>query len=294
MEKMGSTNEPSVGEENDFRDQPRFKTETVGKTFPSVRLLWKPADKMVDGLMKLERDEVKTAVVLAGGAGLRMQPMTNNQPKVMVRVLDKPILHWVIDWLKHNGVRKVVLGVAHCKEAVMEYFKDGSHLGIEIKYSVHSVEGETGEGFRLAVERHVNDDVFLAMNGDEMTNFNLSEMIAFHHRFGQTATIAVANPRSPFGVVKLSRDGLISAFEEKPLLSSILVSMGIYIFDQSIKDYLPQKGRIEETAFPALVKKHLLRGYKPKGLWLTINTMKDLRTAEDILSKTMGAGKWPE
>lgn len=242
--------------------------------------------------MNVINGKVKTAVVLAGGAGLRLRPLTRDQPKVMVRVLDKPILHWVIEWLRHSGIKRVVIGVAYRGETVMNYFGDGSKFGVEISYSVHSVDGETGEGFRLAISRYVRDDVFVAMNGDEITNFDLRDMIDFHCRYGQMATIAVANPRSPFGLIAMGQDGLISAFMEKPVIPSLLVSMGIYVFSRSVENYLPEKGRIEEITFPLLVKNKLLRGYKMKGTWLTVNTMKDLRLAENILKKKVGEEKW--
>ena len=242
--------------------------------------------------MNVSNGKVKTAVVLAGGAGLRFRPMTKDQPKVMVRILNKPILHWVIEWLRYSGIKRVVIGVAYCKEAVMNYFDDGLQFGVEIDYSVHSVDGETGEGFRLAINRYVRDDAFVAMNGDEITNFDLRDMIDFHCRYGHVATIAVANPRSPFGLIEMGKNGLIKAFMEKPVIPSLLVSMGIYVFNRSIENYLPEKGRIEEMTFPLLVKNKLLRGYTMKGTWLTVNTMKDLRLAENILKKKTKEEKW--
>lgn len=235
---------------------------------------------------------VKTAVVLAGGAGLRLRPLTKDQPKAMVRVLNKPILQWVVEWLKHCGIKHVVIGVAYRKETVMDYFGDGSKLGVKINYSVHSIDGETGRGFRLAINRFVNDDVFVAMNGDELTNFDLTEMTHFHCKHGHTATIAVTNPRSPFGVVKMSENGLILAFNEKPVISSLLVSTGVYVFSRDIEDYLPQKGRIEETTFPMLAKKKLLGGYLMKETWLTVNTIKDLKLTESVLKKKVHEGTW--
>ena len=91
------------------------------------------------------KQSIKTAVILAGGEGTRLRPLTNNIPKPMVRVLGKPILQWVIEWLKNNEVRNIVIGVAYQKESVIDYFKDGSKFGVRIKYSVHAIDGETGE-----------------------------------------------------------------------------------------------------------------------------------------------------
>jgi len=194
--------------------------------------LW--SNKASKTLREHNNDKVKTAVILAGGAGLRLRPLTKNKPKVMVKVFGKPLLQWVIEWLKFNEIFNLVLGVAYKKEAIMDYFGDGSKFGVKIKYSVHSVSGETGEGFRLAISRFVDDDCFIAMNGDEITNFELKKMIDYHFKNNLMTTIAVTNPRFPFGIIKVGRDGLVQSFEEKPIISSILVSIGVYIFNRDI------------------------------------------------------------
>jgi len=240
----------------------------------------------------MHRKTLRTAVVLAGGTGLRFRPLTNDRPKPMVELLGKPILEWVVEWLKHNGILNIIVGVAYHKESVMDYFKDGSGFGVRIKYSVHSVEGETGEGFRRAIIRYVNDDLFLAMNGDEITNFNLRDFVDYHKRYNTLATIAVTNPRSPFGLARTDKNGFVLSFEEKPIIPSILVNIGVYLFDHRIISYLPEKGPIEKKTFPLLAKKKLLRAYPINGTWLTINTMKDLKLAESVLKKRMENGAW--
>jgi NDP-sugar pyrophosphorylase family protein len=212
----------------------------------------------------------------------------------MVEILGKPILQWVIEWLRSNGISNIILGVAYQKESVIEYFGDGSGFGVKIKYSVHSVEGETGEGFRLAISRYVNDDLFVAINGDEITNFDLKSLVEHHNRYNPIATIAVANPRCPFGVVDVDENGLVLSFKEKPLIPSLLVSIGVYLFTHRIVDYLPKKGSIEENTFPLLYKRKLLRAYLINGTWLTVNTMKDLKLAESFLKRRMEEGTWPK
>lgn len=240
------------------------------------------------------KQPIKTAVILAGGEGTRLRPLTNNIPKPMVRVLGKPILQWVIEWLKNNEVRNIVIGVAYRKESVIDYFKDGSKFGVRIKYSVHTIDGETGEGFRLAIARYIKDDLFLAVNGDEMTNFNLQDLIDYHVAHNPVATIAVTHPRSPFGLINTDQNGLVQSFVEKPIINSLLVSIGTYLFSNRILDYLPERGSIEKTTFPSLANKKLLRAYPINGTWLTINTMKDLQFVEKMLKKMMGDGTWPE
>lgn len=238
--------------------------------------------------MKKSSKPVNTAVVLAGGPGSRLCPLTNSCPKPMIRLLDKPILQWIIEWLKKGGIKHVVLGVAYRKESIMEYFGDGEKFDVNIDYSTHSIEGETGEGFRLAIDRYVDSEVFMAMNGDEITNTNLHAFIKFHRKHKPIASILVSPLKCTFGMVKVDNNHKIVAFNEKPKIYSVLVSTGIYMFDRQIVDYLPLRGRVEESTFPILAEKGLLLAYPLNGQWLTINTKKDLETAELELKKRLG------
>jgi len=203
----------------------------------------------------------------------------------MLRILGKPILQWVIEWLKKGGIEHVVLGVAYRKESIMEYFGDGEKFGVNIDYSVHSVEGETGEGLRLAIDRYVDREVFVAMNGDEITNTNLCDLMKFHLKHSPVASILVSPLICPFGTVKTDNNHRIIGFSEKPIINSVLVSTGIYVFDKLIVDYLPIRGRIEEKTFPILAEQGLLLAYQLNGQWLTINTKKDLETTELKMKK---------
>lgn len=233
------------------------------------------------------QDKIKTAVMLVGGASTRMQPYISDRPKAMVEICGKPILFWTLNWLKTHGIKKVVLGVAYKKELIIDYVKK-NNFGLDIKISEHSVEGETGEGFRLAIERYVDDEDFVAMNGDELTNLNLDKLIESHVDSGFVATIAISPMRSPFGIVELYGDTIIG-FKEKPLLTDKFVSAGVYVFNKKIKQFLPEKGTIERTTFPALAEKSLIRAYKlsPNERWTTVNTIKDINVATEEI-KLMG------
>src|SRR5207302_10324147 len=94
----------------------------------------------------------RTAVVLSGGEGVRLRPITTDLPKGLVKVAGKPLLQWVIEWLRDSGITNLAIGVAYLKQKIIDYFGDGSRYGVHIKYSVHTVEGGTSEGFRLAIQ----------------------------------------------------------------------------------------------------------------------------------------------
>ena len=227
---------------------------------------------------------VETAIVLAGGAGLRLRPLTDDRPKAMVEVSGRPLLDWVLFWLKRNLVRRVVIGIAYKGEMIVEHLKDGESIGLDVQYSRHTVEGGTAEGFRLAIQRYVNDPTFFAINGDELTDVRLQELGDFHRRQGAIATVTVAPLQSPYGVVDLDGANII-AFREKAAIESVNVSVGVYSFQQEMLDYLPRTGDIERTAFPRLAGERKLSAYRHNGFWMTVNTTKDLSEAEERLSK---------
>jgi len=225
---------------------------------------------------------IKTAVVLAGGEGLRLRPLTSDAPKAMITVAGKPLLQWVLEWLRANMINNIVIGVAYKKERIMEHFGDGSRLGLRITYSNHTVEGGTGEGFRLAIERYVDDDLFLAMNGDELVDINVSDFALCHRSNGGIATIAIGPLRSPYGIVELDGKDVVG-FQEKPIIRSQFVSIGTYIFSREVTDYLPEKGNVERTTFPKLASMRKLKAYVHNGFWATVNTIKDLEDVENQL-----------
>jgi len=224
--------------------------------------------------------KVQSGVILVGGAGLRMRPLTTDLPKAMIQLHGEPLLYWTLNWLKGYGFKHVILGVAYRKEVIIDYVQKNP-FGLDIDFSVHTVEGGTGEGFRLAIERYVRDENFLAMNGDELSNLNLNKLIGFHLKHRSVATIAVSPMRSPYGIVEIRGNSIIG-FKEKPIFEDKPVSTGLYVFSHEILDYLPLKGALEKITFPLLAEKGLLKAYRlgKNELWITINSVKDLSIAE--------------
>ncbi len=232
---------------------------------------------------------IKTAVALVGGEALRLRPLTENIPKAMVQVAGKPIIGWIIDWLKESGIENLILGVDYKKEVIIDYLKDGRDLGITIKYNVHTGAGGTGDAFRLAIENcGVQDKLFLAMNGDELTDVSIKNMLRFHNEYKPVATIMACQLMSPFGILSIDDDNRVTSFREKPLIRDYFVNAGVYIFDQRIRAYLPEKGAIETMTFVKLAEEGQLRAFKYHGFWSTVNTPKDLRTAEERIQLARG------
>ena len=227
-----------------------------------------------------------TAVVLSGGEGVRLRPITNDVPKGLVRVGGKPLLQWVIEWLRDNGVSNIVIGVAYLKDQIIDFFGDGHRYGVNIRYSVHTVEGGTGEGFRLAISRYVEDRAFFALNGDQIVDIDLRSMSRKHLENKVLATIAVVHPRLPFGLVKVDQD-LCQGFVEKPTMRNLFCSSGIYLFQRKIEPLLPNQGDVERTTFPLLARRRRVGVYRHKGSFITVNSLRELEEAEEQLEKSI-------
>jgi mannose-1-phosphate guanylyltransferase len=202
-----------------------------------------------------------------------------------MRIRSKPLLEWVIEWLARNGVRDIVVGVAYEGEKIMHYFGDGGRLGVRIRYSAHTVEGGTAEGFRRAIDRYVADQTFLAMNGDELTSLDVGKLCEVHKASDALATVAVTEFKSPFGIAKLDSNDRVAAFEEKVRIPQMYVSIGVYAFQRQILDYIPKTGDIERTTFPVLSRMNKLQAYRHDGFWMTVNNLKELQEAEENIDR---------
>ncbi len=228
---------------------------------------------------------IDTAVILAGGQGARLMPVSKGIPKPMVQIADKPLLAWILDWLENNGIKRVIIGVAYKKEKIMEYLMNRPNKELSIEFSNHSVEGGTAEGFRLAISRYVKDEQFFALNADQIADVNLIELANSHLRSRKKtlATMVVTKPMLPFGIVTIRKNRILS-FTEKPK-SPVYCSTGIYVFDRRILKYIPEKGDIEKVTLPHLANQGLIKAFIHNGTFITINTIKDLEEAQRRLKK---------
>ncbi|MBX5474862.1 MAG: nucleotidyltransferase family protein, partial [Thermoleophilia bacterium] len=141
-----------------------------------------------------------------------------------------------------------------------------------------------GGGLRLAASRRRERGPVLALNGDELLDVDVGALLADHERSGAAATIVVAQVHSPFGVVELAEDGTITGFREAPKLPD-WVNSGVYVLGEEALARLPERGDHEQTTFPELAAEGKLRGFRHEGVWLTVNTPKDLRKAEEFMQQ---------
>lgn len=230
---------------------------------------------------------IKTAVIIAGGEGSRLWPLTNDKPKAMVEVNGKPLLYWDIEWLKSYGIEHIVVGVAYHKEKIVEYLHQNDNFGLKIDISEHTVDGGTAEAFNLAITRFIRDENFVGMNCDELTNMDLSKLVAIHEAKKPLLTMALAPFYCRFSVVNFDNDLRIHDFQYGKKLKSLPVSMGVYVFNKNIVSHIPKSGSIEDTTFVDLVKANQVLGsmLSDNEYWVSVNTIKDIKEAEAEIKK---------
>ena len=215
------------------------------------------------------------AVILAGGFGKRLKPLTDQRPKPMIEVLSIPIVEWQIRWLMKFGVKEFVLCVGYMREQIFDHIGDGSKFGAKIEYSIEEDPLGTGGALKNAKDLLAGQDSFFMLNGDVLTELDPNKM-----KVAGAQTIALVPLRSPFGVVELDKNSRVLGFTEKPEISDRWINAGVYHFTQEVFRYLPENGNIEVTALPVLAKEGKLHAVKyPGTFWRSIDSHKDIEEA---------------
>ena len=221
------------------------------------------------------------AVILAGGKGTRLKPYTMVFPKPLMPVGDRPILEIIIRQLESCGFEEIVISVGHFAELIINYFHDGSKLGVNIKYSRENEPLGTAGG--LGLLREELKETFLMINGDTLTTLNFLELVKYHKANGAIATIA-AKRRGiyhDFGIIRLDSANNLKEYIEKPTIEH-LTSMGVYALEPAVLQYIKSGERLD---FPDLVKILLskgetVKGFQYDGYWLDIGRPEDYEKAQ--------------
>jgi NDP-sugar pyrophosphorylase family protein len=221
------------------------------------------------------------AIILAGGKAERMGDAAGGRPKSLVQIGERPLAAYQIARLAEAGVERVIVS---CAAGHGELFTDElAGLATEIVCAEEPERLGRGGGIKFAArKRQERGDVF-ALNGDELVAVDFRALLARHRETDAVATIAVARPASPFGVVELGDDDVIAGFKEGGQIP-YWVSCGVYVFSEEAIERLPDIGDHETTTFPELVAEGRLQAYRHDGLWLTVNTPKELRRAQEHVS----------
>ncbi|MDW0240329.1 MAG: nucleotidyltransferase family protein [Nitrososphaeraceae archaeon] len=217
-------------------------------------------------------------VILAGGLGKRLRPLTSDRPKPMIQINNTPIIELQVKWLQKFGITDIVVLVGHLREKIKHHLADGKKFGVNISYIEENVPLGTGGALKNAKDHIIqngnSDPGFFVINGDILTNldpFTISEK--------GSMTLALVPMKSTFGIVETNGD-LVSKFIEKPSIEDMWINAGVYYFSNEIFDYLPDKGNLETVTLPMLVEKQKLKAKKfSNNYWRSIDSHKDVDEA---------------
>ena len=219
------------------------------------------------------------AVILAGGEGTRLRPLTSNQPKPMMPIANKPMMEHVVQLLTRHGFDDIVVTVAFLANHIRNYFGDGSDFGVRMRYATEETPLGTAGSVRNAMAEL--DDTFLVIAGDVLTDVDLSAVVAAHRSKEAFASIALKRVENPveFGIVITRDDGSIERFLEKPTWGQVFsdtINTGIYVLEPGIFDYIPAEQSVDFSAdvFPAVLDRGLpLFGHVVDGYWEDVGTL---------------------
>lgn len=247
-------------------------------------------DKKIDGvrirnrshaieylLTKSLGSKINKALILAGGKGLKMRPFTYEMPKSMIPINNRPILEYIIELLRNNGIKDIYIAVDYLAKKIKSHFGDGEKFGVNIRYIENKTPLGTG-GVLKSAKPHFAHDSFIMIHGDILVDIDLVDMIDFSEEEKSVATMALTSIDDPslYGSVRL-RGADIVEFDEKPKLDhnvSRLVNAGIYVLNPEIFEHLPAKKKfsIEKEVIPKLISSKKISGYHFAGDWYDIST----------------------
>ena len=231
------------------------------------------------------------AVILVGGEGTRLRPLTLTTPKQMLPIMGLPMLEGVLSQLAAHGVDEAVLSLGYLPDRFLEAYPDGICAGVRLRYAVEPEPLDTAGAVRFAAEELNVRDTFVVVNGDVLTDLDLTGLVAFHRSVGAEGTIALHPVEDPsrFGVVPTDAQGRVEAFVEKPPRDEAptnQINAGTYVFEPSVLERIPLGERIsiERVTFPAMVADGVLYAWSDENYWLDTGTPEAfLQAHRDIL-----------
>jgi mannose-1-phosphate guanylyltransferase / phosphomannomutase len=231
------------------------------------------------------------AVIMAGGEGTRLRPLTSNAPKPMLPLVNRPMMEHVIDLLRGHGITEIVVTVAFMPNAIRNHFGDGTEFGVSISYAAEESPLGTAGSVRNAMAE-LSDETFLVISGDVLTDIDLGALVADHERHGGLATIGLVRVENPleYGIVIADENGAIERFLEKPTWGQVFsdtINSGVYVLEPGIFDWIPPDEAVDFSSdvFPKLLESgEGVFGCVGEGYWEDVGTLPAyVRAHKDIL-----------
>ena len=222
------------------------------------------------------------AVILAGGLGTRLQPYTNSLPKPMLLLGEKPILEYLIEWIRKNGVKEIVLCVSYLRKKIEDYFGDGEKFGVKIEYAISKKPLATAVQLKTA-EKFI-DGTFVCLYGDSIFNFSLRNMITQHKKSKSIVTMSLYDYKFnlKYGVIDTTNIGRVTSWNEKPELSA-KINMGCYIMESEVLQLIPKNKPygMDDTIRKILTKKKKVTSVISKKGFIDIGDKETYEKAND-------------
>ena len=222
------------------------------------------------------------AVILAGGLGTRLRPLTNSKPKPMLPISEKPILEHLVEWTKKGGIKSIVLCVSYLRKSIEDYFEDGKKFGVTIEYAISKKPLATAGQLKTA-EEFIDDD-FVCMYGDSIFNFSLRNMIKQHVMKKSFVTMGLNEFKTnlPYGVIESSKNGRVISWNEKPEIKAN-VNMGCYVMNSDIFNLIPKNKPygMDDVIKNAMKKKQKVNSFITKKGFTDIGNKESYKQACD-------------
>jgi len=219
------------------------------------------------------------ALILAGGRGKRLRPITDSIPKPLIQINNRPLIEWSIRYLKKHGINEIIICSGYRSKQIEKYLKEKKYFNCKIEFSVEKMPLGTAGSIKKAIKT-ISDKSFIVINGDVITNINFKKIK------NKVNTIATNELKTKFGTMKIKNNKIIK-FNEKNDVENVWMNPGIYHLSTNIYKLLPTKGSLEGIVFPILTKKNQLHVVKFKNvLWHSIDSHKDIELCtKDMRSK---------
>ena len=219
------------------------------------------------------------AIILAGGRGKRLRPITDKIPKPLIPINNKPLIERTIKYLKKYGITEIIISSGYKSNLIEKFLKKKKNFGCKIIFSTEKTPLGTGGAIKKAL-KHVNEESFLVLNGDIVTNIDLKKIIK------KPNTIAANELKTKFGTMNIKNNKILK-FNEKKDVTNVWMNPGIYHLSRDIKKLIPKKGSLEGIVFPKMVRSKTLETIKFKNvLWFSIDSHKDIEEcSKEIKSK---------
>ncbi|MBD0354831.1 MAG: nucleotidyltransferase family protein, partial [Rubrobacteraceae bacterium] len=224
------------------------------------------------------------AIIMAGGQGTRLRPLTSNQPKPMIRIANLPCMEHIVNLLARHGFTDIGVTLQFMPEEIQDYFGDGSDWGVNMRYSIEDAPAGTAGSVKMAEQQlSLQGERLLIISGDALTDCDLTRVLEFHEEKGAEVTMVLKSVENPldFGIVITEQDGRIARFLEKPAWGQVFsdtVNTGIYLLEASVMDEMPdpEEGEYDfsKELFPKLLdQERSLYGFVTDAYWEDIGTL---------------------